>query len=830
MIVGSTFVGNDAEQRGGALSALGTFGPDGPVEAVTTILNSTFRDNTGGFSGGAIASEFNATTSLINSALIANSAGSGGAIISGGAFTIINSTISDNTAEFNAGAILHNSGTLMIAHSTLTGNRFGFGAAVSSFGAEITATASIFDNGPGANIEAIPRFPLPGDPDPNPVGGFRSGGNNLFSDRLSFGLDPSDLVDTDPRLGPVRDNGGPTVTRALLPGSPAIDAAAPVLGVVTDQRGITRPQGPAPDIGAFEFVPGPAIEIEPTAAAALLNTEETVTATVRDLFPDRSVPLSGVAVAFRITSGPNAGTSGTLDPIGGQTDSAGVVRFTYTGVGGVGTDTIVALATLPDETVITSMPATRTWVIPEIAVTPAPASRLLDRPITLNARLALPDGTPVPGIPVTFEVVSGPNAGTEGVLEPGDGRTDADGRARFTYTGDGGTGVDVVRVSADVPGLPIEAFETTVRWVERLTPADFDGDGVSDLVTYASFPSPNFEVGLSTGGTIQRVFESFNAIPLVGDYDGDGIADLATYSFNFGAGFATFSILRSSDGATMRVDFGGANDLPIAGDYDGDGITDIAVHGLSPDDGFTRFAIRPSSDPDRAFPVPFGSPVDVAVPGDYDGDGVTDLAVYGLNPGPRFAIRPSSDVMAGYTVDFGGFEDSALPGDYDGDGRTDIAVYGFSRSLGVNRIELQPSGGGSLRTMPFGNEGNRAAVVDYDGDGVSDPAVFGAGIDPQGAGFLILGSASGTLRTVPFGTDPFNARPLPASVPLLQSRVRNEYGFFAPTIVAQEAPGSSSSVSGGTADQGPKEARRRTSRFDLALGELGLDGVDLLDL
>ncbi len=80
-------------------------------------------------------------------------------------------------------------------------------------------------------------------------------GHNLFSDNPgSAYLDPTDLINTEPRLGPLADNGGPTLTQALLPGSPAIDAGVAVAGVTTDQRGVPRPQGRAPDIGAFEVV------------------------------------------------------------------------------------------------------------------------------------------------------------------------------------------------------------------------------------------------------------------------------------------------------------------------------------------------------------------------------------------------------------------------------------------------------------------------------------------------------------------------------------------------------------------------------------------------
>jgi len=58
----------------------------------------------------------------------------------------------------------------------------------------------------------------------------------------------------DPLLGPLADNGGPTWTHALLPGSGAIDAASPGVDVpAADQRGAPRARGEAPDLGAFEF-------------------------------------------------------------------------------------------------------------------------------------------------------------------------------------------------------------------------------------------------------------------------------------------------------------------------------------------------------------------------------------------------------------------------------------------------------------------------------------------------------------------------------------------------------------------------------------------------
>ena len=79
-----------------------------------------------------------------------------------------------------------------------------------------------------------------------------SGGNNVFTDP-SCNPVGSDIPVADPLLGPLADNGGPTLTQALLPGSPAIDAANNAVCPATDQRGVARDA--ACDVGAFELVP-----------------------------------------------------------------------------------------------------------------------------------------------------------------------------------------------------------------------------------------------------------------------------------------------------------------------------------------------------------------------------------------------------------------------------------------------------------------------------------------------------------------------------------------------------------------------------------------------
>lgn len=87
----------------------------------------------------------------------------------------------------------------------------------------------------------------------NGWGSLADGGHNVSSDASCAFTGGGSLNNTDPKLGPLADNGGPTLTMALLPGSPAINAGDPLDAPPVDQRGVARPQGPGVDIGAFEY-------------------------------------------------------------------------------------------------------------------------------------------------------------------------------------------------------------------------------------------------------------------------------------------------------------------------------------------------------------------------------------------------------------------------------------------------------------------------------------------------------------------------------------------------------------------------------------------------
>ncbi|MEZ4570852.1 MAG: choice-of-anchor Q domain-containing protein [Thermomicrobiales bacterium] len=89
------------------------------------------------------------------------------------------------------------------------------------------------------------------------IGTWISGGYNLDSDGSCPWTEPSDISNGDPGLGPLANNGGPTMTHLPAPSGDAVDNG-PLFCLPADQRGEPRPSEPACDIGAVEIQPGPA--------------------------------------------------------------------------------------------------------------------------------------------------------------------------------------------------------------------------------------------------------------------------------------------------------------------------------------------------------------------------------------------------------------------------------------------------------------------------------------------------------------------------------------------------------------------------------------------
>jgi hypothetical protein len=301
----STVSSNSSPFGGGIVSDMGDQG-----SATLTILNSAVNDNisTNGSppydfgSAGGVANS--GVAAITNSTINGNSASnSGGGILSTGMLTITNSTISGNLSGGfgqnnwpGSGGGVCNFGTSVIVDSTISGNTasgndfkgHGLGGAIytgpieSGYGAVTTVTmqnSTLSDNqandgggiysyqGPDTTSlveisNTILSAGFSGENIFNDGGTVTSHGYNVSSDDGGGYLNgQGDQINTDPLLGPLQDNGGPTFTHALLAGSPAIDAGDPSFTPPPyyDQRGVrfVRVFSGRIDVGAFETQPQP---------------------------------------------------------------------------------------------------------------------------------------------------------------------------------------------------------------------------------------------------------------------------------------------------------------------------------------------------------------------------------------------------------------------------------------------------------------------------------------------------------------------------------------------------------------------------------------------
>jgi hypothetical protein len=222
-----------------------------------TLNNSAVSGNTIGLYGGGIYAS-GGTLTLNSSAVTGNTAGAGGGIFNnaGSILALNNSTVSGNTASAGGGFYIH-SGTVILNSSTVASNTAissAIGGGIRQRGGTVTLQSTIVAGNTATSSG------------PDCSGTISSAGYNLIGDTSGCTFTPTtgDLTNIDAKLGPLQDNGGPTETHALLPGSPAIDHIPPGnCTVPTDQRGVARPQpaGGNCDIGAYELEQEPTIMV-----------------------------------------------------------------------------------------------------------------------------------------------------------------------------------------------------------------------------------------------------------------------------------------------------------------------------------------------------------------------------------------------------------------------------------------------------------------------------------------------------------------------------------------------------------------------------------------
>ena len=587
-----------------------------------TLETSTLHDNEASEDGGAIANLAGATATLTNVTLSGNRAARGAGIANSGSLLLFSTTVAANTAASTAGGIINLAGGTTRAKNALI-------------------ATNIADTGPDLN------------------GAFVSDGNNFIGNPASstgFNRDVAgNKVGTpelplDPNLAPLADNEGPTPTHELRPGSKAIDAGNNSGAPLTDQRGLIRRvnNSGTVDIGAFEqlfaeirgkkFHDENANGVQDVNEVGLpgfviyldLNHNQ-----FRDSDePSRVTAADGSYVFNRLQPGAYTVLEEPRD--GYEQTTPRELQFTSnTLTTGDGPSAIVAIDLNGDSR-------------PDLAV----ANRL-----THNVQIFLNTGR---GTFLAPQTISLPNNANPVAITAGD--FTGDGLVDLLVASQGDNKLTLLRNSTE------NSFTTSTTFALNATPTSItagriDSDSDLDLiVTFGESDTANVLLNDSTGTFSSAATLTTGDEPraaTLADFDNDHDLDLVIA--NRGSDTLTFFANTSSTFSTgTTISAGGRNPQSVAAaDFDLDGDVDLVVANNGSSSGTSIALHLNRGNATFASPVTFaGGSTPIAVQAaDLDSDGALDLAVLNQNTNTISLLLNTSETSAGTT--------NGLSGDFD---------------------------------------------------------------------------------------------------------------------------------------------------------------------
>ncbi|MEP0806095.1 MAG: hypothetical protein HRF47_11425, partial [Chloroflexota bacterium] len=459
-----TFSNNTAERGGGLFSQ-----NSNPVLTNVTFTNNTATNGAGGGMNSQTANPGDSPSlpTLVNVVFHNNTAVGGGGMINSNSHAVLtNVTFSGNAASRRGGGLLNEDSNPTLTNvtfynNTSTDNTFysdprGGGGMLNINSnptlnnVTFSANDSVLVGGDAIrNVNSNPqiRNSIFWDDADDEIQSDGTSTVTISDSVVEGGISGTNIITTDPKLGPLANNGGFTQTMALGVGSSAINQGGTVVACATsDQRGVTRPQGAACDIGAYEF--DGAITLTVSSATGTYGGTVTLSASLESY----GTALSGKTINFTLNGSSvgsavtDAGGVATLNSV----SLAGINAGTYPGGAGSGVgasfagDSIFVAGSDTDTLTVNPRP---------ITVTAATDTKTYDGTTASTGVPTITSGSLVGSDTATWtQTFDTKNAGTNKTITPAGTVSDGNGGNNYTITFQTATG-DITAKALTVSGV-----------------------------------------------------------------------------------------------------------------------------------------------------------------------------------------------------------------------------------------------------------------------------------------------------------------------------------------------------------------------------------------